>query len=67
MNGDLILQAVIGAGGAVLGAIAGGSAIYYIEKLKLKNDENDRRRQIYSQLLGNRILLHWSSVKDGFK
>lgn len=59
MNADL-LPAIIAAGGAVLGAVAGGSATYYIQKLIIKNNENDERIRIYGQLLGNKKLVSQS-------
>jgi len=57
MNSDLILSGAIGAFGAVLGAIAGGGATYYIEKIKIKNNENEQRKQVYSKLCGNTSLV----------
>lgn len=44
--------AAIGVIGAVLGAFAGGYATYSIEKLKIKNNEFEKRRQIYVKLGG---------------
>lgn len=61
MNADL-LPAVIAAGGAVLGAVAGGGATYYIQKLNIKNNENEQKRQAYSQLMGKKILLLQSYI-----
>ena len=61
MNAEL-LPAVIAAGGAVLGAVAGGGATYYIQKLNIKNNENEQRRQAYSKLTGKKILLLQSYI-----
>ena len=49
--------AVIGVIGAVFGAFAAGAANYHIEKLKINNNESEKRKQIYSKLLGIYYLL----------
>lgn len=49
--------AAIGVIGAVFGALAAGVAAYYIEKLKINNNETEKRKQIYSKLLGVYYLL----------
>jgi hypothetical protein len=46
--------AAIGALGAIFGALAGGFATYYIEKLKIKNMDAQRMQQAYSELMGRK-------------
>lgn len=56
------IPAIIGVLGAILGAIAGGMGTYYLEKLKIDNNESQERRQLYSKLLGIKyplIRLHY--------
>jgi len=52
-----LTSAGIGFLGAILGAAVGGGATYYIEKLKIKNLECEKRKQIYSQLMGQKIII----------
>jgi len=64
------IPAFIGVIGAIFGAFAAGIATYYIEKLKIKNVEFEKRKQIYSRLNGiialiNQIMyLHGESTID---
>jgi len=52
-----LTSAGIGFLGAILGAAVGGGATYYIEKLKIKNLKCEKRKQIYSQLMGQKIII----------
>ena len=55
-NGSL-MSAGIGFLGAILGAAVGGGATYFIEKYKIENLEYEKRKQIYSQLMGQKIMI----------
>lgn len=57
--------AAIGVLGAVLGALAGGYATYSIEKLKIKNNEYEKRRQLYARLGG--LVVNLSQIIMGFQ
>jgi len=48
--------AAIGALGAIFGALASSLATYFIERLKIKNTNTQRRQQVYSQLIGRKRL-----------
>ena len=52
-----LVSAAIGFFGAILGATVGGGATYYIEKLKISNSEAEKRKQVYSQLLGHKSMM----------
>jgi len=51
------ITAIIGIMGALIGVLLGGFVTYSIEKYKVKNNELQRRQQIYSQLIGQKSLL----------
>ena len=51
------IPAVIGVIGALLGASVAGIANYYIQKLLIKNDHFEKRKQIYIELSGISIYL----------
>lgn len=51
------ITAGIPALGAILGAIAGGSATYFIQRLLIKNSQLEKRKQTYSKLKGLKDLL----------
>jgi hypothetical protein len=48
--------AAIGVIGAILGALASGLEMYSIERLKIKDTNTQKRRQVYSQLKGRKRL-----------
>jgi hypothetical protein len=54
---DALTPAIVGIIGAVLGACAGALGTYYIEKLKIKNIDSQKRQQVYCQLLGLKFVL----------
>jgi hypothetical protein len=56
-SGKSLVSAAIGFFGAILGATVGGGATYYIEKLKIKNLDVEKRKQAYSQLVGHKSMM----------
>ena len=62
------IPAIIGVIGAIFGAFAGGFATYIIEKSKIKNADDQRRQQAYSQLTGRKenLLQHYVSYYTNF-